>query len=704
MIKIFKFSPKSMSHQNQMPLFPFHLLNVSTRYLVSCIVLLTLFTIPICAQDTNDSLTVELEPIEVTAMHSVISSSDAPVALSTFSRDLIDINSSATLSLEDISQQMPGIWVNDRQNYALGERLTIRGIGWRAAFGVRGVQVVLNDIPLTVADGQTMLNIVDPAFIRRAELLRGPAAAYWGNSSGGVLYLSTKPRYEEKRNFRLKTMAGSFGTRKVEGEFSFRNPNHQMTGYTSYLNTDGYRDYSAAKVLRSGITGSVNLTSKSHLQYQGAAIYMPQAQHPSALTATDAQNDPTKAVPSFVNAEAGKQLTQGQAGLSYTLQTGAGLLNITGYSIYRDLTNPLPFGIITVDRLVGGLRATFDKEWNSLNLKFGIESKFQNDDREEFENVGDATRGVTTVDQLEQVLNQAIFSTATYSAGEFNILGSLRYDRINFSTDADATTQTGDRTFQSLSPSLGLNYRPGDQNIFANISTSFEAPTTTELVNRPGGGNGFNPNLKPEQTVGLETGIRGNIQSSALTYDLTFYRLWIDDLLFPYQLEVNGPTFYRNQGETRHTGVEAQLGWQIHQDVKISANTTLTQAEFKQAQTVDSLSLKGNEVPGIAPFRLNSKLKWTPGNFLFSLTYKYVSSYMADNLNTAKNKAYNVFDASLSFRKLYRSKDIGVQPFIDINNLFNTRYNGSVTVNAFGGRYFEPAPGRSWQAGISVDF
>ncbi len=693
-----------MINQIRLARRPLHLFNTSIRCAILCTVLFAFFPISTQAQEIDDSLKVNLEPIEVTAMHSVITSSDAPAALSTVSRNLMDINSSATLSLEDISQQMPGIWVNDRQNYALGERLTIRGVGWRAAFGVRGVQVVLNDIPLTVADGQTMLNILDPAFIRRAELLRGPAAAYWGNSSGGVLYLSTKPRYEQESNFRLKTMAGSFGTQKVESEFSIRNPNHKMTGYTSYLNTDGYRDYSAAQVLRSGITGSVNLTSNSHLKYQGAAIYMPKAQHPSALTSSDAQNNPTKAVSSFVDAEAGKQIMQGQAGLSYMLQTDAGILNITGYTIYRDLTNPLPFGIITVGRLAGGLRATFDKEWDSLKLKFGVESKFQNDDREEFVNIGDATRGATTVEQVEQVWNQAIFSTATYSLGKFNILGGLRYDRINFSTDANTASQTGNRTFQSMSPSLGINYRPGNQNIFANLSTSFEAPTTTELVNRPGSGNGFNSNLKPEHTLGLETGIRGNILTNTFTYDLTFYRLWIEDLLFPYQLETDGPTFYKNQGETRHTGVEAQLGWQIHQNLKISANTTVTKAEFNRAQTVDSLSLKGNEVPGIAPFRLNGKASWTPGNFLLSLNYKHVSSYMADNLNTAKNEAYNIFDASFSFRKLFNSQGVEVQPFINVNNLFDTRYNGSVTVNAFGGRYFEPAPGRSWQAGISVNF
>ncbi|WP_445666137.1 TonB-dependent receptor family protein [Fodinibius sp. AD559] len=693
-----------MIKQTQLDLNPLPLLNTFSRHLFLYTVFFLSLSITAHAQEIDDSLKVDLEPIEVTAMHSVISTTEAPVALSTLSRDLNELNGRATLSLEDISQQMPGIWVSDRQNYALGERLTIRGVGWRAAFGVRGVQVVLNDMPLTVADGQTMLNIVDPGFIRRAELLRGPAATYWGNSSGGVLYLSTIPSANEENNFRLKTMAGSYGTQKVEGQFSVSGSNHQVNGYTSYLNTDGFRNYSAAQVFRSGVTGSVNLTSKSRLEYQAATINMPNAQHPSALTAQDAENNPTNAVSSFVDAGAGKQLTQQQAGLSYMLETSAGTLDITGYGIYRDLTNPLPFGIITVNRSAGGLRTTFDKDWNQFKIKIGLETKFQSDDREEFENTGDAKRGAITVNQVEEVWNQAIFSTATYSIGKFNILGGLRYDRINFSTDANTASQSGDRTFQSLSPSLGINYLPGNQNIFANISTSFEAPTTTELVNRPGGGNGFNPNLKPEQTVGLETGIRGSIQSRTLTYDLTFYRLWIEDLLFPYQLENNGPTFYQNQGETRHTGIEAQLGWQIHRDLKISANTTVMKAKFKQAKTVDSLSLKGNEVPGIAPFRLNGKVSWNPGNFLLSLTYKHVSSYMANNLNTAENEAYNVFDASFSFRNIFSTQDVEVQPFMDINNLFNTRYNGSVTVNAFGGRYFEPAPGRNWQTGISVNF
>lgn len=577
-------------------------------------------------------------------------------------------------------------------------------MGWRAAFGVRGIQVVLNDIPLTVADGQTMLNIVDPAFIRRAELVRGPAATYWGNSSGGVLYLSTRPDYKQNSSFRLRTMGGSYGMRKVEGEFSISNPSHNMSGYSSYITTNGFRDHSAAQVLRSGLTGSVNLNSKSQLKYQAANIYMPKAQHPSSLNATQATENPQRAVSSFVDAEAGKQITQTQAGLAYIRQMPAGILNVTGYAIHRDLTNPLPFGIITVNRWVGGLRATLDKSWTNLVLQVGLESKLQNDDRTEFENIGDATRGDITVDQIERVWNQAAFATTTYSVGDFNILGGLRYDRLTFRTEAPTAEQSGSRTFQSVSPSIGVNYQPGNQTIFANLSTSFEAPTTTELVNRPGGGNGFNPDLKPEHTLGLEGGIRGSISGQALNYDVTVYRLWIQDLLFPYQLAPNGPTYYQNQGKTTHTGIEGQLSWQINRAWKISATANLTEAKFQQAQTLDSLSLAGNEVPGIPQYRFNSELNWTPRNFLISLSYKFVSSYPVNNLNTASNAQYGVLDAGLSYKKTFTNRDIQIHPFINVKNLLNSRYNGSVVVNASGGQYYEPSPLRNLQMGISVNF
>src|SRR5699024_1248534 len=149
------------------------------------------------AQQSTDSLKVELAPIEVTALRTSVTSNKAPLSFSVNSRGLERLNQEASLSLKSIGDELPGIWINNRQNYALGERITIRGLGWHAAYGVRSIQVVLDGIPLTVADGHSMTIIIDPFFIRRAELIRGPSASYCGNSSCGVLYLSTVPNYKK---------------------------------------------------------------------------------------------------------------------------------------------------------------------------------------------------------------------------------------------------------------------------------------------------------------------------------------------------------------------------------------------------------------------------------------------------------------------------------------------------------------------------
>ncbi|NGP87902.1 TonB-dependent receptor family protein [Fodinibius halophilus] len=654
------------------------------------------------SQSNKDSLTVKLDPITITAIQSTISTEAAPLSFTTAIRNNRELNQSASLSLKTVTTQLPGLWVGDRNNYALGEKLTIRGIGWRAAYGVRGIQVILNGIPLTVADGQTMINIVDPAFIRRAEVVRGPAATYWGNSSGGVLYLSTTPSHNNDSHLRMRTMGGSFGMRKAEVEYSISNPDHQMAIHSSYLTSDGFRNYSGVKMLRSGITGKTTLTSKSQLKYQAGAIYMPKAQHPSSLKKQQAKETPTMARSLFADsAKAGKTIGQGQAGLSYILNTPAGLLNITGYGIYRDLSNPLPFGIITVNRWAGGLRATIDKSWENLDLQMGLESKLQNDDRTEFENIGNAQRGTVTVDQIERVWNQAAFINSTYSLGNINFMGGIRFDRLTFEADADTNQQAGKRTFQSLSPSIGISYTPSTHTIFTNISTSFEAPTTTELVNRPGNGNGFNPSLKPEKTLGLEVGIRNTKSSSPIIYDIATYRLWVKDMLLPYKLSSDGPTYYRNQGQTTHTGVEGRVAVQFNPSWQFSTTANVTKAIFKDALNDD---ITGNEVPGIPKFRLNNKLKWTSGTFSGDLTYIYNSGYAANNKNSAYNDRYGVVNIKLSYLRSITDHNVRFQPFINIENLLNTRYNGSVVVNAYKGRYYEPAPGRNWQLGVSIAF
>lgn len=656
------------------------------------------------AQTSDTTRTAELEEIEVIGTRALISEATAPLSLSLRDRSLRILNGDASLSISSVTGQIPGIWVSDRENYALGERITIRGLGWRAAFGVRGIQVLLDGIPLTVADGQSMIDIIDPAFIRRTEVIRGPASAFWGNSSGGVLHLSTAPEPRSGERFRARMTGGSYGLLKTEAQYRSAGT-HSLNVFSSWVTDPGFRNYSSARLWRSGVTGSADLKQGRRLTWMGALAHMPFAEHPSGLTREQAEENPRMAVDTFENSEAGKTITQMQAGVGYRDSgTPVGAVGVTAYGIHRDLVNPLPFGIIDIGRLAGGLRVTADNHIGDLELRGGAEIKIQHDDRTEFDNDA-GERGAVQVDQTETVFNQALFTTASWSAGSFQLLGGLRYDRLAFSADpAEGNGGSGDRLFQALSPSLGISWNRGITHLFANFSTGFEAPTTTELVNRPDGQQGFNPEIGPEQTTGWEAGIRGFSSELPVEYELTLYLMRIGDLLFPYQLEADGPVFYRNQGETEHRGIEARFGLDLSSALSLQSAYTLTDARFLQAETLDGTSLDANRVPGVPKHRVNTVLAWRGGPADISLHHEWVSRYPADNLNTAWNHRYGVIDLKAGYRHLFAGGGSAVQPFVNLNNILDKRYNGSVVVNAFGGRYYEPAPGRNWQFGVSVEF
>ncbi|HKI44137.1 MAG TPA: TonB-dependent receptor plug domain-containing protein, partial [Balneolales bacterium] len=178
---------------------------------ITLIILLFLSNSVVCAQKKSDSLNVKLSEITVTATPFGLAQKNSSLAFTQVKRSNLEVQTTPALSLDRLTTTVPGLWINNRENYALGERITLRGLGWSSAFGVRGIQIFLDGIPLTGADGQSVLTVVDPAFIRDIRLIRGPSSAFWGNSSGGILYLSTFPDSQVKPFVRLRETVGSYG-------------------------------------------------------------------------------------------------------------------------------------------------------------------------------------------------------------------------------------------------------------------------------------------------------------------------------------------------------------------------------------------------------------------------------------------------------------------------------------------------------------
>jgi len=650
---------------------------------------------PVKAQIAADTLRAELDSIRVVSTHSSITIGRAPMALSYISRQGFDLDSRKAFTMDEIVSTLPGIQVSNRENYALGERMTVRGMGWRSQFGLRGVQVVLDDVPLTVADGQTVLNMADPSMIQSIELLRGPSATFWGNSSGGVLYLSTIPAADAPR-FRYRGLAGSYDTIKQELQYSDRIGDFTINAYGTYFETDGFRDHSAARMIRTGITGAYDLNRDTRIQLHFSYSGMPLAQHPGSLTFDDSINESTKAMDNFVNSKAGKRFDQSMAAASLYRDFDSGFLTFTLHGVHRDLENPLPFGFISVDRYAGGGRLTYD--WKNLpfELQTGTEFKFQRDNRLETDNVGGEQGSNVDVRQLETVTNQAVFGRITLPIGKLSLSGGIRADRLNFSAeDRLGTGQDGNRDFISVNPSIGITYDMRRARLYSNLSTSFESPTTTELVNRPDGGNGFNENLEPERAISFETGIRGNRWDNKINYDFAVYFMQISNLIFPFQTD---PLFVRNEGKSIHYGFESRLEIRPASFLQLVMMYNFINAEFTGG------NFDGNTIPGVNPHRGTFQTWILQGKHRFGTDVEWVSSTYTNSTNTTENDSYIVTNARWLYNGFSIRNNIRLKPFVSVSNVLNTRYNSSVAINAFGGRFFEPGSDRAFQAGLVLEF
>ncbi len=678
------------------------------RYRVLVLLLWGCYT-SVCAQTPGtDTLTASLPDIRVEAARSAGGVATAPFSIAVTARGPLERASDPGLSLDIALRQLPGVFLSNRENPALGERLIVRGLGYRAGFGVRGVQVVLDGIPLTLADGQAVLGIVDPAFIRRAEIIRGPASALWGNGSGGVLFLSTVPEGEEGSGT-ARALAGSHGSLRAEAEAMLPVGPHRAGLTVSHTRSEGYRAHSAFETTRARLFGEFRIRPSALLRLITAIEAAPLLEHPGALTAEEQAADPQQAELRYVNARAGKTSTQVQAAATLQATTPAALITATTYGITRKLGNPLPFAVINVDRLAGGIRLGLEKAVFPFYFTLGTDAAIQHDDRTNAPNEGGQAGQNRTLDQVETVTQGALFARLRVDLAPIGIAGlalegALRGDRVRFKahdrllTDGD---QSGARALGAWSPQLGLSYRKGAALFFASFATAFETPTTTELVNRPDGEGGFNPVLQPQQTTGLEAGIRG--VTTHFLYDVALYALRVRNGLTPSE-GVDGRTYYLNRGVTQHRGAEVFIEWQPRKATSASLSYTWSHLRFGRNNLLsDGTEVEGNILPGVPEHRLSSRLQVIHGRFSISPSAALSSGIYPDDLNTVKTAPALTVDLAITHTQPLSGK-VRLLSFLRLQNAFDAQYAGSVVINARRGRFYEPARRRSAVFGVGVSW
>ena len=702
----------------------------SVRGLAAGIVLLSAFGPAVAelrAQLPEPDSVVPLEEIEVNVLRTPISLGQAPFSISVLGESALT-HGKAGLSIEEALQGLPGVQVQNRYNSAVGERISIRGFGARSQFGVRGVTVLVDGIPATLPDGQSTLDHLDLGTLGRVEALRGPGSSTYGNGAGGVLRFETRRASGLPYRQEVRGVLGSDGMNRLQATGGGSYERSEYVVSLSRFEFDGFRRDPVAddgstygRARRLHLNGQVRTPVAGGELIATANIADLDGENPGSINDSLLAVGDRRAHTGNLFQRTNKQVIQGQVGVGWTGPAGDVEAELAAWGLFRNLDNPIPPAVIDLGRKAAGFRSVARGgtalEWaEELTWSFGGEIALQRDSRENFDNDG-GERGPLVLDQFEKVRTVAVFGQADLQLSQrARVVGGMRYDRLNFSVDDrldGGPDDSGSRVMDAVSPSVGVHVSASpDVGVFANVGTSFESPTTTELANRPSGAGGFNADLEPQRSVGVELGTRG-VVGRQVAFEATVFQTNVTNELVPFDVPDIDRTFFTNAGSSTRRGFEAAVTVAPGGGATFRANYSLTDASFDD-YVGDGGDFSGNDIPGLAPHRLESIVTLRRPGWFGEVRTVYVSAVTVSDRKTeacgavgrpaqCSADSYRLVDLRAGLHTV-RFAAIDLSPVAGITNLFNTLYAASVTVNAFGGRYFEPGPGRSVYVGLTAGF
>ena len=648
------------------------------------------------AQEEKDSLlTVNLKEVEISALRAKVNTFKAPLSLSV---EAISPNwTGPSRSLQEYLAAIPGVFTLNSSNYAQDLRISMRGFGAGAGFGIRGIKLVIDGIPETTPDGQGQLDNLPLSLIREISVIRGPSALRFGNASGGVIAINTQSPGSNDLNS-ASLLTGGFGQRQLSTTKGFGdNKNSYLLHFTSQK-IEGFREHSAVENNLFNFRSNHKLTNKTKLSLQLNHVSSPVAQDSGGLTLEEFQNDPFAARTLNVSYNAGERLTHSKVGVSVISQIRAKMvLNTYGFYSGRDFDAFLPFeygGVVDLNRSYGGQGSSLEYTAGDLKFQIGYDWASQNDHRQRYKNLKGII-GKQTLNQNEIFNALGGYLITQWQKNNWTLNGGLRYDQ-NILSIKDRFLSNGDASdeinLNALSPQIGFSYQFRNLSFFGGYSSGYETPTLSELSATADGEGGFNSSLTIQQARQIELGIR--YQGSKLKGSMAWYTINTLNDILPYEsASFSSQTLYQNIGETLRTGVEWEASYQPFSSLNIQANYNRASNTFKNGE------FKNNELPGIArDFGLLSISKRVSENLSISYKKVYRGVILTNNENSVNIPKMGIDHLDLVWSAKKVTLTGGIQ------NLFDKTYSDNIRINAFGGRYYETALPRQFYFNCSIKF
>ena len=633
-------------------------------------------------------------------------------------------NGQARDNLSEPLNRVPGIFALNRQNYAQDLQISSRGFGANSTFGTRGIRLIVDNIPGTVADGQGQISHIDLPSTDRIEVMRGPFSVLYGNSSGGVIRVFTQdggPKTEVQPYFEV----GSYGQRRAGLKASGKSGELGYVIDAGQFHTNGYRDQSAADRRNANAKLSFMGGPDTRITLIANNVSL-RAEDPLGLNINQLISNPKQAGTNAISKNTRKSVDQTQTGASIDFRINANNnLLFTPYLGQRRTIQFASANVIDLERSFYGV----DGKWTHQNKLFdmpislvsGISMNENDDHRRTYTNTG----GIAVFDSTSsQNYAMSAKNFDQYLQVDFRITERLGINTgirnsqttLSSNTNNTLTTSVGSNAYRAMTHMVSMQYYLTEMtNVHLSYGSSFDTPTLNQvLYNSDGAGSSCttvcsNFGLLAAKTKQVELGLKSKVSPGIQTNVALFNADTSDDIVIG--TSNSGKTAFTNAPRTNRQGIEgsAQFKLPYHLEANIAytwLNATVKESYTYYNGTTAYTVLSGNRIPGVPNQGLFAELLWVkPNKSMETAIEGRVNGSMAVNDRNSDYMAPGY--AVMNIRGVVRQEFAGgwsFSQFFRINNVLDRSYVGSVIVNQSSSQYYEPAPTRNWMIGAKASY
>lgn len=625
-----------------------------------------------------------------------------------------DLNRFDNFSLVSSVNTIPGVQFEERAGASY--RVSIRGSSIRSPFGVRNVKVYWNGIPFTEPGGNTFLNLLDMANMSDVEIIKGPSSSAYGAGNGGVIKLKSTNLAQLSNATMVGVTGGSYGNFRSNVSSNWLGEKTSITGKYAFQNSDGYRDHNQMQRHTAELDlihfANNEKTYTASMLYSDIFYEIPGGLNPTQLADNRRQARPGSEA---YNASIDHQYFIVKVGQEYEFSSSF-RSDVNAYFYTRNFENPFNLDYKRDKEHSYGFRAQLENDFQLLgrtsSATYGNEFQLANLDGKNFGNVAGVADTIRFHDKLSNEisfwfadvkLNLTEDIKLTMGASLNHIVYRINRVEDEISQMPGKVTKEFKRVF---SPRVAISKSWGEHfSTHFSVSKGFSPPTTTEIRTNEGT---INSGLEPEVGTNYELNLRGSTVNSRLSYDVAFFMFNLNESITT-ETDGNGVVLFRNSGQIDQKGVEATLQWNWLANSTGSFETlnsrlALTHHDFEFKNFIDGGDdLSGNALTGTAPNVVSFMTDFSLRSGLYAnFTFQYSDEIPLNDENTVYSEAYQVFHTRMGYIK--GTPKIDYEFFAGVNNLFNEEYSLGNDLNAFGQRYFQPAPERSFYIGLNLKF